>query len=74
MDEYHKIRERYADPKDRDKAREEIGRIYADKEQPSGSSPATTYRSYYQRPYANYYDKLPPSEKTPVPSGDSGAH
>jgi type VI secretion system secreted protein VgrG len=63
-EKYKKIAEKYPDPKDRDKARQEIGDVFADGETPSGSQNAgKTYRDYYGKPYADHYDK------TKTPSG-----
>ena len=61
--EYEKIAAKYPDAKDRDKARQEIGDIFADKEHPS-TDPTKTYREYYEKTYNDFYDKLPDSKKT----------
>ncbi|HNW75069.1 MAG TPA: hypothetical protein PKN44_15675 [Bacteroidales bacterium] len=53
---YEKIAEKYPDSKDRDKARQEIGDIFADGEHPS-TAPDKTYRQNYEQPYLDYYDK-----------------
>ena len=58
--QYQKIYEKYPDPADRDKARQEIGDAFADGEHPS-NDPGKTYRDYYSKTYADYYDKHPPS-------------
>lgn len=44
---------------DREKAREEIGNIFASKEKPS-TDPGKTYADYYAEPYQNYWDSNPP--------------
>lgn len=61
--EYEKIAKKYLDSKDRDKARQEIGDIFADKERPS-TDPKKTYREYYEQSFKNFYDKLPDDKKT----------
>lgn len=55
--EYEKIAKKYPDPKDRDKARQEIADLFADGEHPS-TQPDVTYRQYYEKPYLDYYDKV----------------
>ncbi len=60
---YEKIAEKYPLAKDRDKARQEIGNIFADNEHPS-TDPGSTYRQYYEKSYKDFYDKLPPDKKT----------
>lgn len=62
--EYEKIAAKYPDAKDRDKARQEIGDIFADGEHPS-TDPSKTYRQYYEKPFNDFYDKLPANQKTP---------
>ena len=61
--EYEKIAAKYPDAKDRDKARQKIGDIFADNEHPS-TDPAQTYREYYEKSYNDFYDKLPVDKKT----------
>ena len=60
---YEKIAKKYPDAKDRDKARKEIGDIFADNEHPS-TDPSKTYRQYYEKPFRDFYDKLPEDKKT----------
>lgn len=59
---YQEIAKKYPDAKDRDKARQEIGDTFADKEHPS-TDPSKTYRQYYEKPFNDFYDKLPPEKK-----------
>jgi uncharacterized Zn-binding protein involved in type VI secretion len=54
--EYEKIYDAYEKDGDREAARKKIGDIFADKERPSGD-PNLTYREYYSKPYADYYDQ-----------------
>jgi len=61
--DYEKIAAKYPDSKDRDKARQEIGDIFADNEHPS-TDPSKTYREYYEKTYNDFYDKLPKDKKT----------
>lgn len=61
-DKYQDIAKKYPDAKDRDKARQEIGDVFADKEHPS-TDKSKTYRQYYEKPYNDAYDKLPPDKK-----------
>ena len=56
---YEKIYDKYPDPKDRDKARWEIADVFAEGEHPSGKMDVT-YRTYYEQPYLDLYDKNPP--------------
>ena len=57
-EKYKEIAEKYPDPTDRDKARQEIGDAFADGETPSGDQNAgKTYRDYYGESYADHYDK-----------------
>lgn len=57
---YKKIAKKYPKPEDRDKARQEIGNLFADGEHPS-TDPGVTYRQYYEKSFRDYYDKLPTS-------------
>lgn len=55
-EEYDAIAKKYPDPADRDKARQEIGDIFADGETPSGDENAgKSYRDYYAKPYEDAY-------------------
>ncbi|HVG20388.1 MAG TPA: DUF6782 family putative metallopeptidase [Blastocatellia bacterium] len=54
--EYEKIYDKYPDPKDRQKARDEIGDTFATKERPS-TAPDKTYNEYYSKTYEDFYDK-----------------
>lgn len=45
----------YVKGKDRDKAREEIGKVFADGERPS-TDPNKTYREYYSERFEEHYD------------------
>ena len=58
---YEEIAKKFPDPKDRDKARQAIGDLFADGEHPS-TAPALTYREYYEKPFRQFYDKLPPKK------------
>jgi hypothetical protein len=60
---YEQIAKKYPDPKDRDKAREEIGNHFANNERPS-TDPTKTYREYYEKPFSDFYDKLSWRKKT----------
>lgn len=53
---YEEIAKKYPDPKDRDKAREEIGNVFASGEHPS-TDPKKTYNDYYSKSYEDHYDK-----------------
>jgi type VI secretion system secreted protein VgrG len=53
---YGQVAAQYPNAADRDVAREKIGALFADGEHPS-TSPADTYRDYYSKPYADFYDK-----------------
>lgn len=55
--EYEMIYEVYKNSGDREKARKQIGGIFADGERPS-TNPSLTYREYYSGPYEEYYDRL----------------
>lgn len=60
-EDYAKIAEKYPDPADRDKARQEIGDLFADGEQPSGDENAgKSYRDYYGETYKEHYDEQNP--------------
>lgn len=59
---YEKIAKTSPKLEDRDKARQEIGDLFADGEHPS-TQPDATYRQYYEKPFRDYYDKITP--KTP---------
>jgi len=61
-DKYKEIARKYPDPKDRDKARTEIGDLFADGEHPS-TDPSKTYRDYYGKAYEDYYDKWSQGKK-----------
>ncbi len=61
-EKYAKIAEKYPDPKDRDKARQEIADVFAEGEHPS-TDPSKTYEEYYAKTYADFYDKNPPAKK-----------
>jgi uncharacterized Zn-binding protein involved in type VI secretion len=60
-DQYKQIADKYPDPADRDKARQEIGDVFADGEHPS-NDPDKTYKDYYSKNYSDYYDKNPPAD------------
>lgn len=53
---YEQIAAKYPDPKDRDKAREEIGQVFAKGEHPS-TDPSKDYEDYYAKTYQDYWDK-----------------
>jgi type VI secretion system secreted protein VgrG len=53
---YAAIANKYPDPAQRDQAREEIGREFANGEHPS-TDPSKTYDQYYSKPYEDYWDK-----------------
>lgn len=55
-DQYQEIAKKYPDPQDRDKARQEIGDIFADNENPS-TDPDKTYRQYYEKTYIDFYEQ-----------------
>jgi type VI secretion system secreted protein VgrG len=57
--QYEKIYAKYSKPEDRDQARREIATIFANGEHLS-TAPSMTYGQYYEKPYADYFDKLPP--------------
>ncbi len=62
--EYDAVAKKYPNPGDRDKARQEIGDIYADGEMPSGGeNNGKTYRKYYAEQYEKTYDELHPKGK-----------
>lgn len=55
--EYLKIyKEEVVTNQSREKARERIGSIFADKESPSTTSSGETYRDYYSKAYKDHYD------------------
>jgi type VI secretion system secreted protein VgrG len=54
-DKYQDIYKKYQDPADRDKARQEIGDLFADGEHPSTDT-SKTYRDYYTDPYRKAWD------------------
>jgi type VI secretion system secreted protein VgrG len=57
-DKYDEIAKKYPDPKDRDKARQEIGDVFAEGETPSGEeNNGKTYSQYYGETYEKEYDK-----------------
>lgn len=53
---YQKYKKTLNKPGGRDKLRERIGNVFADKEHPS-TDPKKTYRQYYAKPYEEFYDK-----------------
>ena len=55
-EQYEAVAAKYPNPADRGQARQEIGDLFADGEHPS-TSPTDTYRDYYAKPYADYYDQ-----------------
>ena len=57
--DYVKIAAKYPDAKDRDLAREEIGRRFATGEIPS-TDPNSNYGKYYAKTYEEHYDKYAP--------------
>jgi len=62
-EDYEKIHEKYKDkPDQRDKARQEVGDVFADKEHPS-TDPSKTYRDYYAKTYEDHYDKQTTKEE-----------
>lgn len=65
---YEKVAAKYPNAADRDKAREEIGKLFATGEHPS-NDPTKTYQQYYEKPFADYWDKHvappPPPPKKP---------
>lgn len=60
-DDYEKIYEKYPDVKDRQKARNEIGAVFADNEHPS-TDPSKTYKEYYAKSYEDFYDQQSKSQ------------
>lgn len=58
-DEYAKVAASNHEYADRDKARQEIGDIFADNEHTS-TPPNPTYREYYSKPYADFWDATHP--------------
>lgn len=60
-EKYKEIARKFPKPEDRDSARQEIGDLFADGEHPS-TAPALTYRQYYEKPFNEFYDKLPPKK------------
>jgi type VI secretion system secreted protein VgrG len=61
---YQEIADKYPDAKDRDKARQEIGDVFAGNEHPSNDA-TKTYKDYYSKPYEDYYDKTTSPAKKP---------
>lgn len=60
---YIELYKKYPQAGDRDKLREEIGKVYAAGEHPS-TAPKSTYGQYYAKPYADAWDKAhPPAKK-----------
>lgn len=59
---YEELCAKYPDPKDRDKLREEIGKVYAKGEHPS-TRPTIDYGQYYSKPYEDEWDKQHPAKK-----------
>jgi uncharacterized Zn-binding protein involved in type VI secretion len=57
-DKYQEIADKYPDPGDRDKARQEIADLFGDGEKPS-TDPTKTYREYYGKTYEDFYDANP---------------
>ncbi|WAC20670.1 hypothetical protein OVA24_04660 [Luteolibacter sp. SL250] len=57
-DEYEKAYQEYKEHGDREKARKDIGAIFAKGERPS-TDPTKTYEEYYGAPYSDYYDQQP---------------
>ncbi len=57
---YDAIYDKYPDPADRDKARQEIGDAFADGEKPSTDAGAANYRDYYSKAYKDHWDKHHP--------------
>ncbi|MFN7916984.1 MAG: hypothetical protein U0Q55_16695 [Vicinamibacterales bacterium] len=60
--EYQRIARKYPDAKDRDKARREIGTVFADTEHPSNDT-TKTYKDYYSKPFADHYDRTTTAPK-----------
>lgn len=58
-DDYANIAAQNHDYADRDKARQDIGDIFADNEHTS-TPPNPTYRDYYSKPYSDFWDKTHP--------------
>jgi type VI secretion system secreted protein VgrG len=56
--QYQQIYAKYPKPEDRDQARHEIGTLFGSGEHPSTNT-ALTYGQYYEKPYADFFDKLP---------------
>lgn len=54
-EKYQEIADKYPDPDDRDKARQEIGDTFADGENPSTDT-SKTYRQYYGKTYSDWWD------------------
>jgi uncharacterized Zn-binding protein involved in type VI secretion len=53
---YEEIAKKYPAASDRDKARAEIGQVFAKGEHPS-TDPSSTYYDYYAKPFQDHYDK-----------------
>ena len=64
-EEYKKLYAKYRDPKDREKLLEEIGKVYAKGEVPSGDSGAANYEDYYSDTYKKMYDEYLAAKKAP---------
>lgn len=55
---YKKLYAKYPDPKDRDKLRAEIGKVFENGEEPSGDvNDGLTYGQYYSKTYEEHWDK-----------------
>lgn len=65
---YKQIAAKYPNAVDRDKARKEIGEVFAKKEHPS-TDPTKTYEQYYQAPHEKYYDQEEAKSLATVTSG-----
>lgn len=62
-EKYEEIAKKYPAAADRDKARAEIGKVFATGERPS-TDPSKTYYDYYAKPFQDYYDECA-AEKGP---------
>jgi uncharacterized Zn-binding protein involved in type VI secretion len=58
--QYNQIYDRYPDPADRDRARQEIGNAFATGERPSTDAGAANYHDYYSKHYRDQWDAAHP--------------
>lgn len=58
--DYNRIYDRYPDPADRDRARQEVGNAFATGERPSTDAGAANYHDYYSQQYRDQWDTAHP--------------